>query len=89
MALILNCRFTASITYQNSLHRFWACFRMGTAYLEVRLIQQVEALREAVIHAILLDLHKAYNVLDRSRCLGILEGFGVRTSSLRLFHRYW
>ena len=37
----------------------------------------IYALREAVIHTILLDLHKAYNALDRSRCLDILEGYGV------------
>ena len=37
----------------------------------------IYALREAVIHTILLDLQKAYNALDKSRCLDILEGYGV------------
>ena len=35
------------------------------------------------------DLHKAYNALDRSRCLEILEGYGVGPRDLRLLHRYW
>ena len=46
-------------------------------------------MRGAVLHAIFLDLHKAYNVLDSSRCLGILEGYGVRLRSLCLLLQYW
>ena len=38
---------------------------------------------------ILLDLHKAYDNLDRSRCLEILEGYGVGTQSRRLLQKYW
>ena len=72
VVVILNCRFTAAITYYNSLHAFRAGYGTGTATLEVKLLQQVEALREVVIHTIFMDLHKAYDDLDRSRCLGIL-----------------
>ena len=38
---------------------------------------------------IFLDLHKAYDVLDRSRCLEILEGYGVGPLSRRLLQTYW
>ena len=38
---------------------------------------------------IFLDLHKAYDVLDRSRCLEILEGYGVDPKSRRLLPNYW
>ena len=31
-------------------------------------------MREEVLYVIFLDLHKAYDALDRSRCLEILEG---------------
>ena len=31
---------------------------------------------------IFLDLHKAYDALDRSRCLEILEGYGVGPPSM-------
>ena len=44
---------------------------------------------EAVIHVIFLDLQKAYNDLDSPRCLGILEGYGVRPRALRLLLHYW
>ena len=38
---------------------------------------------------IFLDLTKAYDALDRSRCLDILEGYGVGPSAMRLLKTYW
>ena len=35
------------------------------------------ALRDKVLCVLFLDLHKAYDALDRSRFLEILEGYGV------------
>ena len=77
LAVILNRRFAAAITYHNSLHGFQEVSGTGTAILEVNLLHQVAALREAVLHAIFLDLHKAYDALDRSIFMGILEGYCV------------
>ena len=85
----LNRRFTVTITNNNFLHGFRSGSGTGTATLEVKMLQKVVALREAVLHAIFLDLHKAYNDLDRSRCLGILEGYGVGTRALCLLRKYW
>ena len=89
VAMILNCCFTASITYHESLHGFRAGHSTGTTTLEVKLIQQVTAMREEVLHAIFLDLHKVYYALDRSRCPEILEEFGVGPRALSLLRRYW
>ena len=38
---------------------------------------------------IFLDLTKAYDALDRSRCLEILEGYGVGPNARRLLTTYW
>ena len=38
---------------------------------------------------IFLGLTKAYGALDRSRCLGILEGYSVGPSARRLLTTYW
>ena len=46
-------------------------------------------MREAVLHSISLDLHKAHNALDRSRFLDILKGYSEGPGDLRLLHRYW
>ena len=54
-----------------------------------RELQQLAALREEVLYVIFLDLHKAYEALDRSRCLEILEGYGVGARARRLLQTYW
>ena len=38
---------------------------------------------------IFLDLNKVYDALDRSRCLDILEGYGVGPRARRLLTTYW
>ena len=38
---------------------------------------------------IFLDLTKVYEALDRSRSLGILEGYGVGQWVRRLLREYW
>ena len=70
-------RLTSSITYHDSQHGFWAGRGRGTATLESNMLQQIAALREEVLYVIFLDLQKAYGALDRSRCLEILEGYGM------------
>ena len=67
VAAILNSRLTASITYHDFLHGFWAGCGIGTATLEAKLLQQLAALREEVLYVILLDMSKAYDALDMSR----------------------
>ena len=73
VAAILNRHFTASITYHNFLHGFRAGHRTGTATLKAKLLEQLASLREEVLYVTFLDLHKAYDALDRSRCQEILE----------------
>ena len=45
VVVILNCFFTASITYHYFLHGFRAGRGTGTATLEVKLLKQVKAMR--------------------------------------------
>ena len=89
MAAILNRRLTASITYHDFLHGFRAGCGTGTTTLKAKLLQQIAALREEVLYIILLELHKAYDVLYRSRCLEILKGYVVGPRACRLFWTYW
>ena len=67
VAVILNSRFTSSITFHEVLHGFWAGRGTGTGTLEAKMLQQLAAMREEVLYVIFLDLTKAYDALDRSR----------------------
>ena len=88
VAVILNRPFTSSITYHDVLHGFQAGRGMGTATLEAKQIQQLAAMREEVLYVNSLDLTKAYDALNSSRCLEILEGYGVSPSARRLLKTY-
>ena len=59
-----------------------------TATLEDKLLQQLAAMSEEVLYMIFLDLTKVYDALDRSRCLEILEGYGVGPKTRRLLKTY-
>ena len=84
VAAILNLHITASITYHDFLHGFRAGHGTGTATLKAKLLQQLADMREEVLYMIFLDLHKAYDALDRYRCLEILEGYDVGPQSCRI-----
>ena len=83
-AAILHRRLTTAITYHDFLHDFRAGRGTGTATLEAKLLQHLAAMREEVLYVISLDLTKAYEALDRSRILEILEGYGVGPRARRL-----
>ena len=46
-------------------------------------------MREEVLYVICLDLNKAYETLDRSMCLEILEVYGVGPNARSLLNIYW
>ena len=87
--MILNCRLISFITFHDVLHGFREGRGTGTATLEAKLLQQLTAMRKEVLYVIFLDLTKEYDALDRSRCLGILEGYGVGPGARRLLQNYW
>ena len=89
VAAILNRHFTSSVTYHDALHGFRKGRGTGTATLEAKLLQQLAAMMEEILYVIFLDLTKAYDTLDRSRCLEILEGCGVGLNARRLLKTYW
>ena len=89
VAAILHLRLTAAITYHDFLHGFREGCCTGTATLEANMLQKLAAMREEVLYVIFLDLTKAYDALDRSRSLDILEGYGVGPQARRLLQAYW
>ena len=62
---IINRRLILAIQYPNSLYVFRTGRGTGTATPEADLLHHLTAMREVVLHTILLDLQKAYVALDR------------------------
>ena len=57
VTVILNFRFTVSITFHDVFHGFQAGRGTGMASLEAKLIQQLAAMVEEVLYVIFLYLH--------------------------------
>ena len=85
---VFNCWLASSITYHYFIHGFWADHGTGTATLKGKLLQQLAALRKEVLYMIFLDLYKDYDILDRSRCLEILERYNVGPQACRILRTY-
>ena len=70
--VLINRRFTSSINFHDVLHGFRAGRGTDTASLEAKLFHQLMPMRDEVLYAIFMYLHKSYDALDRDRCLEII-----------------
>jgi hypothetical protein len=61
----------------------------GTAVMEAKLAQQLAHLKQVPFYGIFLDLKKAFDSMDRERCLLILGGYGVGPKMIRLIRNFW
>ena len=57
--------------------------------MEVKLAQQLVILEQSPFFRICLGLKKAYNAMDRDRCLKILQDVGVGEKTIHLISRFW
>ena len=86
---IIDIRLSYYIQFHDVLHGFrWG---RGTCIsaLESKLLQQIIAMRETVIHAIFLYLCNAYDAPYRERCLDILAIYGVGYDTIHILWTYW
>ena len=88
VANLLNRHLTVLITFHDVIHGFWAGRGMGTANFETKLLQNITAMREAVLFKVFLELQKAYDTLYRDIFLNILAAYWVGLRALRLHQMY-
>ena len=77
------------IEFHPFLHGFVKGRGCGTAGIEAKLAQQLAYLRQTPLYGIFIDLRKAYDAMDRDRCLEIMEGYGVGPNMLGLIRTFW
>jgi hypothetical protein len=78
-----------AIKLHGCLHGFCAGKGRGTATMEVKLAQQLAYQEQEAWYQIFLDLQKAYDAMDRGRCLEILAGYVVGPKLIWLLNHFW
>jgi hypothetical protein len=73
----------------NSLHGCCNKHRMGTAIIKAKLVQQLSYLELKPFYGVFLNLRKAFDAMDRERCIMILEGYGAGPRLVWLVCSYW
>ncbi len=78
-----------AIVLHNSLHGGLALQDTGTGIIEAKLAQQLAHLEQMLFFGIFINLRKAFEAMDRGRCLKILALIGVGPKMLRLIRNFW
>ena len=77
------------VVFNDALHGFREGRGTSSATLEAKLDQQLAGLAREPLLQIFLDIRKAYNSLDRGRCLEVLIGYGMGPNLAHLLNSYW
>ena len=72
------------LDYHDCLNGFLAGGGTGTATTEVKLAQQLAYIEQVPLYGVFIDLRKAYDAIDRGRCLEILKAYGVGPKMLKV-----
>ena len=86
---MVDFRLKRSVMLYDALHGFRAGRCAGIATLEAKLAQQLVGISHKPLFQIFLDVRKAYDSLDRGRCMEILRGYVMVQNTARLISHHW
>ena len=86
---VVNCRLTRSVTLHDAFHGFREGRVTGTETLEENLAQQLAGIVHEPLFQVSLDVWKAYDSLDRGRCMEIMQEYGMGQRMARLIAHHW
>ena len=89
LSAIINRRLCDKVKLDDALHGFRAGRGTGTAIMEAKLMAQLRSRLDEPLFMIFLDLKKAYDTLDRTQAMRILEGYGVGRNIRRIIDTIW
>ncbi len=78
-----------TIDFHPCLHGGMPKQGMGMATIEAKLAQQLAWVEQKPLFQVFVDLCKAYDHLNRAKCLEIMTGYGVGPKLLRLQEKFW
>jgi hypothetical protein len=73
----------------DSLHGCRNKHGTGTAIIKAKLAQQLSYLELKPFFGVFLDLHKAFDAMEREWCIMILESYGAGPRLVRLVRSFW
>lgn len=88
-ATIIHLRLSDGIVFHPGIHGFCSNRGTPTAGLEAKLLMQFCMQQSIPLFQVFLDLTKAYDTLDRTRTMAILQAYGVGPSTRRLIGIIW
>jgi hypothetical protein len=78
-----------AVELRKSLHGCRSGRGTGTAIIEAKLAQNLAHLEQRPFFGVFLDLKKAFDSMDRDRCLLLLEGYVAGPNMRRLICHFW
>ena len=72
----------SAIEGHNCLHRFRAKRGCGAGIMKAKLAQQLTFVKQCPLFGIFIDVQKAFNAMDRERCIDICVEAGVGPNAI-------
>ena len=86
---IVNSWLQSYILLHDVLYGFRQGRGTGTVIIEAKLEQQLAGVAHKPLFRVFINISKAYDSIDRGRCMEILRGYGLRPRLQQLLHCYW